>query len=166
MHDTYATAAFAPVLCLRTPKVTWLQCTACDRLQQEQQDLLACCMHSIMHGSYAAATAALRICNACAHPRSLGLSVIAACDRLQQERKELEEERLRQFCTGMKAVNSRLGSVYQQLTAGKGDAYLSYTEDALLLFADGVGFHVRSVTWWYILCLLLGQARCSFPMLG
>lgn len=90
------TAAIAPVLCLRTYKVTWLQCTACDRLQQERQ--------------------------------------------------ELEEERLRQFCTGMKAVNSRLGSVYQQLTAGKGDAYLSYTEDALLLFADGVGFHVRFVT--------------------
>ena len=100
-----------------------------------------------MHDSYATATPALKICSAFAHPGLLGLSVFAASNRLQQERQELEDERLRQFCTGMKAVNSRLGSVYQQLTAGKGGAYLSYTEDALLLFADGVGFQVRFVTW-------------------
>ena len=70
-------------------------------------------------------------------------SALLFLDRLQQERQALEQERLHQFCSGMKAVNSHLGSIYQQLTAGKGDAYLSYTEDALLLFAEGVSFHVR-----------------------
>ena len=43
----------------------------------------------------------------------------------------------------MSAVNANLGGIYQKLTAGQGDAYLSYTEDALLLFAEGVHFHVR-----------------------
>lgn len=63
--------------------------------------------------------------------------------RLQQEKQELEDERLKKFCSAMKAVNGSLGSIYQKLTAGQGDAYLSFTEDALLLFAEGVHFHVR-----------------------
>ena len=45
----------------------------------------------------------------------------------------------------MKAVNGSLGGIYQKLTAGQGDAYLTYTEDCLLLFAEGVHFHVRFV---------------------
>lgn len=44
----------------------------------------------------------------------------------------------------MKAVNGKIGPIYQKLTAGQGDAYLTFTEDALLLFAEGVHFHVRS----------------------
>ena len=63
--------------------------------------------------------------------------------RLQQEKQELEELRLRKFCSVMKAVNCSLGGIYQKLTAGQGDAYLTYTEDTLLLFAEGVHFHVR-----------------------
>lgn len=63
--------------------------------------------------------------------------------RLQQEKQELEEQRLRKFCVVMKAVNGSLGDIYQKLTAGQGDAYLTYTEDTLLLFAEGVHFHVR-----------------------
>ncbi len=66
------------------------------------------------------------------------------CDRLQQEKQELEDQRLKQFCSAMRAVNGSLGSIYQKLTAGQGDAYLTYKEDALLLFAEGVHFHVRS----------------------
>ena len=44
----------------------------------------------------------------------------------------------------MKAVNASLGAIYQRLTGGQGDAYLAFTEDALLLFSEGVHFHVRS----------------------
>ncbi|DBA92979.1 TPA: hypothetical protein ACH3X2_003324 [Trebouxia sp. C0005] len=67
----------------------------------------------------------------------------ASLTRLQQEKQELEEQRLRKFCVVMKAVNGSLGDIYQKLTAGQGDAYLTYTEDTLLLFAEGVHFHVR-----------------------
>lgn len=67
----------------------------------------------------------------------------ASLSRLQQEKQDLEEQRLRKFCSVMKAVNSSLGGIYQKLTAGQGDAYLTYTEDTLLLFAEGVHFHVR-----------------------
>jgi hypothetical protein len=63
--------------------------------------------------------------------------------RLQQEKQDLEEQRLRKFCSVMEAVNCSLGGIYQKLTAGQGDAYLTYTEDTLLLFAEGVHFHVR-----------------------
>jgi len=63
--------------------------------------------------------------------------------RLQQEKQELEGQRLRKFCSVTKAVNCSLGGIYQKLTAGQGDAYLTYTEDTLLLFAEGVHFHVR-----------------------
>ena len=70
--------------------------------------------------------------------------VLAWCvHRLQQEKQDLEEQRLKKFCSVMKAVNSSLGGIYQKLTAGLGDAYLTYTEDTLLLFAEGVHFHVR-----------------------
>ncbi len=63
--------------------------------------------------------------------------------RLQQEKQDLEEQRLRKFCSVMEAVNCSLGGIYKQLTAGQGDAYLTYTEVTLLLFAEGVHFHVR-----------------------
>ena len=71
------------------------------------------------------------------------LTSLVRIHRLQQEKQKLEDERLKRFCSAMKAVNGRLGSIYQKLTAGQGDAYLSFTEDALLLFAEGVHFHVR-----------------------
>ncbi|DBA79041.1 TPA: hypothetical protein ACH3X1_008903 [Trebouxia sp. C0004] len=67
----------------------------------------------------------------------------ATLSRLQQERQDLEEQRLRKFCRVVEAVNCSLGGIYQKLTAGQGDAYLTYTEDTLLLFAEGVHFHVR-----------------------
>ena len=71
------------------------------------------------------------------------LTSLVCVQRLQQEKQELEDERLKKFCSAMKAVNGSLGGIYQKLTAGQGHAYLSFTEDALLLFAEGVHFHVR-----------------------
>ena len=65
--------------------------------------------------------------------------------RLHEEKQALEAQRLTKFCSAMKAVNGKIGPIYQKLTAGQGDAYLTFTEDALLLFAEGVHFHVRSV---------------------
>ncbi|KAL3150462.1 hypothetical protein ABBQ32_000288 [Trebouxia sp. C0010 RCD-2024] len=67
----------------------------------------------------------------------------AALTRLHEEKQALEAERLTNFCSAMKAVNGKIGPIYQKLTAGQGAAYLTFTEDALLLFAEGVHFHVR-----------------------
>ena len=74
------------------------------------------------------------------------LTLSACLHRLRQEKHELENRRLKRFCSAMKAVNGSLGGIYQQLTGGQGDACLTYTEDALLLFAEGVHFHVRHVS--------------------
>ena len=43
----------------------------------------------------------------------------------------------------MQRVSACLGRIYKQLTGGPGDAYFSHSQDALLLFAEGVAFHVR-----------------------
>ena len=74
-------------------------------------------------------------------------SLASVCGRLHAEKQALEAQRLSKFCSVMKAVNANLGVIYQKLTAGQGDAYLSYTTNALLLFAEGVQFHVRSLLW-------------------
>ena len=75
---------------------------------------------------------------------------LAACclcvhGRLHEEKQALEMQRLAKFCSAMKAVNGEIGPIYQKLTGGQGDVYLTFTQDALLLFAEGVHFHVRSV---------------------
>lgn len=66
------------------------------------------------------------------------------CGRLHAEKQGLEAQRLIKFCSAMKAVNGEIGPIYQKLTGGQGDAYLTFTEDTLLLFTEGVHFHVRS----------------------
>ena len=65
--------------------------------------------------------------------------------RLHEEKQGLEAQRLTKFCSAMKAVNGEIGPIYQKLTGGQGDAFLTFTEDALLLFTEGVHYHVRSV---------------------
>lgn len=71
--------------------------------------------------------------------------VVCVCGRVHEEKQRLEAQRLTKFCSAMKAVNGQIGPIYQKLTGGQGDAYLTFTEDALLLFTEGVHFHVRSV---------------------
>ena len=58
-----------------------------------------------------------------------------------------QADRYRRFHSALTAVNARLTGVYAQLTGGQGDAYCSYTEDAVAAFADGVNFHVRCSSW-------------------
>ena len=61
----------------------------------------------------------------------------------------------------MKAVNGSLGGIYQQLTGGQGDACLTYTEDALLLFAEGVHFHVRHALRIAVIKVYMQQMQCA-----
>ena len=67
-----------------------------------------------------------------------------ACDaRLRREKFGAEAERFVRFNAAMQRVSACLGRVYKQLTGGCGDAYFSHSQDALLLFAEGIAFHVR-----------------------
>ncbi|GAB4817139.1 hypothetical protein N2152v2_004185 [Parachlorella kessleri] len=76
--------------------------------------------------------------------------------RLVQEKDALETERYSRFHSALLVVslaeggsaqywvvNTKLSTVYQQLTGGQGDAYCSYIEDRLAAFTNGVTFHVR-----------------------
>ena len=67
-----------------------------------------------------------------------------ACDaRLRGEKFGAEAERFARFNAAMQQVSTFLGRIYKQLTGGSGDAYFSHSQDALLLLAEGVAFHVR-----------------------
>ncbi|GAQ89011.1 Putative acetylglucosaminyltransferase EXT1 [Klebsormidium nitens] len=58
------------------------------------------------------------------------------------QRDSLENQRFEAFVSTMTQVNQQLSSIYRKLTR-HGDAYLSYTEDKSVLFADGVSLLVR-----------------------
>lgn len=47
------------------------------------------------------------------------------------------------FHAAMVAVNGHLSPIYRRLTGNQGDAYLSWTQERLLCFEDGVTLHVR-----------------------
>ncbi|GIL89660.1 hypothetical protein Vretifemale_17416, partial [Volvox reticuliferus] len=75
------------------------------------------------------------------------------------KREALQAKRYSHLAAALADVNRQLGSVYCTLTAGAGDAVLSYIPDRTLLFAHGVSLEVRpdEHTWRPFASLSGGQ---------
>ncbi len=58
-------------------------------------------------------------------------------------REELQAARFARLSHALATVNRHLGRVYGDLTAGAGDAVLSYTPDRQLMFLHGASLEVR-----------------------
>ena len=63
--------------------------------------------------------------------------------RLDDERQALQDERYARFVLVLRAANAALAAIYRRLVGGQGDARLTYADDRLLLFSDGITLHVR-----------------------
>ena len=63
--------------------------------------------------------------------------------RLEMDRERLQGERFARFHAALGAINGQLSATFQTLTGQQGDAYLSWTQERLLCFEDGVTLNIR-----------------------
>ena len=63
--------------------------------------------------------------------------------RLEADKERLQRERFSRFHAALGAVNGQLSAVYRSLAGHQGDAYLTWTQERLLCFEDGVTLNIR-----------------------